>query len=231
MLLYEALLFEQTPPATPAESFTSRQSFPAHRQPIDTQALPRSTKNDGGISPFASQIPRTKMKPQTSPQLAQLLSRSSCHHHFPSGKRCHFPVLENSLFCARHSQPQYAPPSIPEVDLSAHFGPQSPNFSSASEINDFLASLARLMIENRISARRASVLAYIASLELRTLPAIEHELGSDLYEQMAPIVFERPHRWICPQPASHRAKIPRRRQHAHETVVLRCRGATADLLG
>jgi hypothetical protein len=47
------------------------------------------------------------------------------------------------------------------------------------------------MIENRISARRASVLAYIASLELRTLPAIDHELG-DPNEEVPRIVFDRP---------------------------------------
>jgi hypothetical protein len=130
------------------------------------------------------------MKPQTSPQLTALLSRSSCSHRHPSGKRCRFPVYENSLFCALHSQPQFAPTQVPDVDLSSHFGPDSLNFKSACEVNEFLSSLARLMIENRISARRASVLAYIASLELRTLPAIDHELSAD--DEMTRIVFERP---------------------------------------
>ena len=130
-----------------------------------------------------------------------MLSRSSCHHHFPSGKRCRFPLLDDSLFCARHSQPQYTPTPVPDVDLSAHFGSQPPNFRSASDVNDFLSSLARLMIENRISARRASVLAYIASLELRTLPAIEHELGSDAYEEMPRLVFNPPDPVETPHPS------------------------------
>lgn len=131
------------------------------------------------------------MKPQISPQLATLLSRSSCVHRHPSGKRCRFPVLENSLFCAQHSQPQYAPPQVADIDLSSHFGPNPLNFKSACEVNDFLCSLARLMIENRISARRASVLAYIASLELRTLPAIDQELNPD-DELMPRLIFDRP---------------------------------------
>ena len=132
------------------------------------------------------------MKPQISPQLATLLSRSSCVHRHPSGKRCRFPVLEDSVFCAHHSQPQYAPPQVADIDLSSHFGPDPLNFKSACEVNDFLCAIARLMIENRISARRASVLAYIASLELRTLPAIEHELGVDEYEEVPRLIFDRP---------------------------------------
>ena len=130
------------------------------------------------------------MKPQTSPQLTALLSRSTCAHRYPSGKRCHFPVHENSLLCSRHSQPHFAPPQIPDIDLSSHFGPDPVNFQSACDVNDFLCSLARLMIENRISARRASVLAYIASLELRTLPAIYNELNPD--DDIPRIVFDRP---------------------------------------
>jgi hypothetical protein len=132
------------------------------------------------------------MTTQLSPQLATLLSRTSCNHRHPSGKRCRYPLMENSLFCPRHSQPDFAPTQVQDIDLSPHFGSDPLNFKSASEVNDFLCSLARLMIENRISARRASVLAYIASLELRTLPAIEHELGVDEYEEVPRLIFERP---------------------------------------
>ena len=43
------------------------------------------------------------------------------------------------------------------------------------------------------SVRRASVLAYIASLELRTLPVIDHELGlTDGNEDIGPFQFKRP---------------------------------------
>jgi hypothetical protein len=130
------------------------------------------------------------MKPQLSPQLASLLTRQSCHHRHPSGKRCRYPIMDSSLFCARHSQPDFAPKQVQDIDLSAHFGSDPLNFGSASEVNDFLCSLARLMIENRISARRASVLAYIASLELRTLPALYQEL--EQYEEVPRLIFDDP---------------------------------------
>jgi hypothetical protein len=110
------------------------------------------------------------------PQLSNLPSRTTCHHIYPSSRRCRFLIAPGSLFCDQHAESGFG--SVPDVDLSRHFGPGPLNFKSACEVNDFLCSLAKLMVENRISARRASVLAYIASLELRTLREIDHELGS-----------------------------------------------------
>jgi hypothetical protein len=110
-------------------------------------------------------------------QLSNLPSRTTCHHIYPSGRRCRYVLAPDSLFCIHHIDSSFG--ATPDVDLSRHFGPDPLNFKSASEVNDFLCSLVKLMVENRISARRASVLAYIASLELRTLREIEHELGSD----------------------------------------------------
>jgi hypothetical protein len=106
--------------------------------------------------------------------------------------------MPDAMFCIRHVHSGFG--SVPEVDLSRHFGPDSVNFKSAYEVNDFLCSLARLMIENRISARRASVLAYIASLELRTLPAIDQELAPD--EDYPRMVFERPESLPTPTPSA-----------------------------
>jgi hypothetical protein len=130
------------------------------------------------------------MKPQPcESQPNPILSRPECRHIYDSGRRCRFPVLPSANFCVRHIEAQLK--ANLEADLTRHFGPNPLNFKSASEINDFLCSVARLTIEDRISVRRASVLAYIASLELRTLPAIDHELGyGDDY--MPPIVFDRP---------------------------------------
>ena len=122
------------------------------------------------------------------PQLTSLPSRTTCHHLYPSGRRCRYPVMADSMFCAKHVDSGFG--SLPDVDLSHHFGSVPLNFRSASEINDFLCTLARLMIENRVSARRASVLAYIASLELRTLPEIEKEL--DPGDEFPRIVFDSP---------------------------------------
>jgi len=123
------------------------------------------------------------MTPQTN-----IPSRTTCHHLYPSGRRCRFPVGPGALFCAQHADSGFG--STPDIDLSRHFGPAPLNFQSACEINDFLRCLARLMIENRISARRASVLAYIASLQLRTLPAIDQELSPS--DECPRIIFDAP---------------------------------------
>jgi hypothetical protein len=48
-------------------------------------------------------------------------------------------------------------------------------FTSASDINKFLSKILILLSQDRISPRRASILAYTCSLLLRTLPAIERE--------------------------------------------------------
>jgi hypothetical protein len=124
------------------------------------------------------------------PQPNAILSRPVCRHIYDSGRRCRFPVLSSANFCLRHIDDQLK--ANLESDLTRHFGPNPLNFGSASEINDFLCSVARLTIEDRISVRRASVLAYIASLELRTLTAIDHELGHSDEEEVPRLIFERP---------------------------------------
>lgn len=132
------------------------------------------------------------MKSQPNEQQANvILSRPICRHIYDSGRRCRFPVLPDAKFCVHHIQSQLK--ANLEADLTRHFGPHPLNFKSASEINDFLCSVARLTIEDRISVRRASVLAYIASLELRTLPAIDHELGlMEEQDGFSRIVFDPP---------------------------------------
>src|SRR5579863_8511860 len=130
-----------------------------------------------------------KLQPnEPQPQPNPILSRPACRHIYDSGRRCRFPVLPSANFCMRHVEDQLK--ANLESDLTRQFGPNPLNFGSASEINEFLCSVARLTIEDRISIRRASVLAYIASLELRTLPAIDHELGyTDGEDEMPRIVF------------------------------------------
>jgi hypothetical protein len=49
-------------------------------------------------------------------------------------------------------------------------------FQNAQGINYSLGALYTLLAQGRISPRRASVLAYISNLLLRTLPAIDNDL-------------------------------------------------------
>jgi len=52
---------------------------------------------------------------------------------------------------------------------------QASRFQNAQGINYSLGALYSLLAQGRISPRRASVLAYISSLLLRTLPAIDND--------------------------------------------------------
>jgi hypothetical protein len=113
---------------------------------------------------------------------------SRCRRQFANGTRCRLlTAYPDSPFCPRHSvQPDTD--SI-DTDLSSAFGEEPTDFQSATQINHFLAKLSDLLVQNRISSRRASVLAYISSLELRTLPAIEHEVNPYDFRR---IVFDSP---------------------------------------
>ena len=51
------------------------------------------------------------------------------------------------------------------------------DFRSAEALNETLGALHNLLAEGRISPRRAAVIAYVDSLILRTLPAIDRELN------------------------------------------------------
>ena len=100
---------------------------------------------------------------------------SRCEHRFINGTRCRLLVPNaESLFCRNHAQlpeHEHAP-----VDLSATLTAGLTEFKSAVPINEFLSRLLLLQAEDRISPRRAAVMAYTCNLILRTLPAIEHEL-------------------------------------------------------
>ena len=111
-----------------------------------------------------------------------------CQYHTPSGRRCRFPVSDaRSPHCPRHAsrlaptsrglaQARSAAPSSLDAGLSSVLPTDPAAFKSPSQINDFLSALLVHLAQNRISARRAAVLAYITNQLLRTLPAIEKEL-------------------------------------------------------
>jgi hypothetical protein len=99
---------------------------------------------------------------------------SRCRHLFPGGRRCRLPLAPSSPhYCGAHSYLQ--PPAGAVVDLAPELTDGVAELNSASQINHFLSRLLVLLSEDRISPRRAAVLAYICNLLLRTLPAIELE--------------------------------------------------------
>ena len=97
-----------------------------------------------------------------------------CFYRLPNGKRCQLYVSDAfSRFCTKHLpatphtpiRPTIVQDSGPiEIDLSAELGIAAPgDFKDNEEIYYILGKLTYLLAANRISSRRAAVLAYITS--------------------------------------------------------------------
>jgi len=74
-----------------------------------------------------------------------------------------------------------------DVDLSGDFAAQLAELTSAEQINAFLGKLLLLVVQNRISVRRAAVLAYITNQLLRTVSIMNKES-----EDNPQIIFDMP---------------------------------------
>ena len=125
-----------------------------------------------------------------------------CTYRFANGKRCRLSGSNvDSAFCPSHA-------SLPEnqrepADTAASLTADLKEFRSAIPINDFLARLLLLLAENKISPRRAAVLAYITNQLLRTLPAIDRELNPKEDPNQPPEIV-----WDMPGPKRDRAPAP-----------------------
>jgi len=113
-----------------------------------------------------------------------------CQYRTPTGRQCCSSVSDpDSSFCARHAASE---PSNSE-DFSAALTDKACRFQNAQGINHSLGALYTLCAQGRISPRRASTLAYISSLLLRSLTAIDTDLypkagrpGFDLHGKPLP---------------------------------------------
>src|SRR5467141_2126361 len=96
-----------------------------------------------------------------------------CQHRTFTGRQCRSVVAEpGDSFCARHAASE---PSDSE-DFSAALTDKACRFQNAQGINHSPGTLYTLCAQGRISPRRASTLAYISSLLLRSLTAIDTDL-------------------------------------------------------
>jgi hypothetical protein len=80
----------------------------------------------------------------------------------------------DSGLCSRHAAQHQR--DLDQVDLAASLIGDIEDFRSAADINHSLGELYKLQARNKITPRRAAVLAYTANLLLRTLPAIQQEI-------------------------------------------------------
>ncbi len=108
------------------------------------------------------------MKPKTAKPAVPSIR---CAYRTSSGRRCRLPVCDaRSGLCSQHRAEQQ---QIDAADHYLHLTTKFQYFQTAQGINHSLGNLYQLLAQNRISPRRAAVLAYINSLLLRTLPQID----------------------------------------------------------
>jgi hypothetical protein len=90
-----------------------------------------------------------------------------------SGDRCRLYANPATGLCRHHT---FNADNPPDIDLTSDFDNLAKDLTSAWAINLFLTRLANVTIQNRISTRRAAVLAYMANQLIHTLPAVDLEL-------------------------------------------------------
>jgi hypothetical protein len=113
---------------------------------------------------------------QQSAKPSLINNSARCTHRFANGRHCRLSTTNvDAVFCPIHaSLPQN---QIEPADTAASLTADLKEFRSAIPINDFLSRLLLLLAQQKISPRRAAVLAYITNQLLRTLPAIDRELN------------------------------------------------------
>jgi hypothetical protein len=96
-----------------------------------------------------------------------------CRHTYVNGKRCRLPLTDTeSAFCVRHAR---LPENQINPDNTANLTAGLTQFTSAEPVNEFLSRLLLLLGQNRISPRRAAVLAHIANQILRTVAVMDRK--------------------------------------------------------
>ena len=109
----------------------------------------------------------------TPKSLSSDFTPERCQYRTATGRQCLSPIVDpDSPFCPRHA---FAQPNEFE-DFLAPLTNKACRFQNAQGVNHSLGALYTLLAQGRISPRRASTLAYISSLLLRTLPAIDDDL-------------------------------------------------------
>lgn len=113
------------------------------------------------------------MSTNPNPISTSINSAPRCQHRFANYKQCRLPAAPASAFCPQHAQLASLLPL--EEDHSKFLLKSSQHFQTAQGVNFALANLFELVAKNRISPRRAAVLAYIGSLLLRTHSSIDSD--------------------------------------------------------
>ena len=119
------------------------------------------------------------MNPQTATAVTDSTSVPlHCQYRTASDRRCRMAISEpHSGLCSKHAAERER--DRDQADLAAALIGDIEEFRSAADINHSLGELYKLQARNKITPRRAAVMAYTANLLLRTLPAIYAEQNAE----------------------------------------------------
>ena len=120
--------------------------------------------------------------PDSHPDPATASSPARCPHLYPSGRHCRKPVFDQHFgLCRKHFAASQKNRDTADLTSALVGGPNDLN--TLEGLYDFLANLLILLAQNRVSTRRASVLAFITSQLTRIDTAI-HRTGANTPPQI-----------------------------------------------
>jgi hypothetical protein len=109
------------------------------------------------------------------PARAKEESLPACAHVSPKGRHCHQAVFSaDSPYCSIHARQRRHSTS----QITSQLASKLKEVQSASDITEFLIGVLNLLAEDRIPARRAAVLTYIANSIRQSLRDEQREADS-----------------------------------------------------
>jgi len=152
---------------------------------LDAPGKPASAPSE---SQSPKQLPKPRMR-NTKSRAKATPKQGRCRHYTSTGRRCRLAVLDAaSGLCFRHVGLQF---QASDEDLSPAFLGLLTGFHSAPRIHAFLSQVTVLLVQNRISTRRAAILAYLGQILLRNLPALSQPESAP--QERDPIELFPPH--------------------------------------
>jgi hypothetical protein len=124
----------------------------------------------GGVCPLPFQSKRKGRITMPAKSSSSTTNASRCQHRFAAGRQCRSLASDaSSELCPHHAAAEK------ETNFREALTRRAKEFQNAQGVNHSLGALYDLLAEGHTSPRRASVLAYISNLLLRTLPAIDYD--------------------------------------------------------
>ena len=137
-----------------------------------SNSVPAAREERNDSRPTMSASPSNPVPaPDSHSDPAPAPSLTRCPHLYPSGRHCRKPVFDQHFgLCRKHFAASQKNRDVADLTPELVGGPNDLN--SLEGLYDFLVNLLVLLAQNRVSTRRASVLAFITSQLTRIDTAI-----------------------------------------------------------